>query len=139
MVQVEKKFDAAASSTRRSFFWNVDYVTDEQLQGLKFYKYSSIDKSPLSNYILRHYWEFATTLFPRWMAPNLITLTGFMFVLLNVGFILIYTPDLETQGPGWVYFSFAAGIWLYSTFDNVDGKQARRTGTSSPLGELFDQ
>ncbi|KAJ1328550.1 hypothetical protein BSLG_010282 [Batrachochytrium salamandrivorans] len=30
------------------------------------------------------------------------------------------------------------GIWLYSTFDNVDGKQARRTGSSSPLGELFD-
>jgi phosphatidylglycerophosphate synthase len=22
--------------------------------------------------------------------------------------------------------------------DNVDGKQARRTGTSSPLGELFE-
>jgi len=29
-------------------------------------------------------------------------------------------------------------MWLYSTFDNVDGKQARRTGTSSPLGEIFD-
>lgn len=27
---------------------------------------------------------------------------------------------------------------MYSTMDNVDGKQARRTGTSSPLGELFD-
>ncbi|CAJ0872829.1 17632_t:CDS:2, partial [Entrophospora sp. SA101] len=33
---------------------------------------------------------------------------------------------------------FPLGLWLYSTFDNVDGKQARRTGTSSPLGELFD-
>jgi phosphatidylglycerophosphate synthase len=22
--------------------------------------------------------------------------------------------------------------------DNIDGKQARRTGTSSPLGELFE-
>lgn len=27
---------------------------------------------------------------------------------------------------------------MYSTFDNVDGKQARRTGQSSGLGELFD-
>lgn len=27
---------------------------------------------------------------------------------------------------------------MYQTLDNVDGKQARRTGTSSPLGELFD-
>ena len=26
----------------------------------------------------------------------------------------------------------------YSTLDNIDGKQARRTGTSSPLGELFE-
>jgi ethanolaminephosphotransferase len=27
---------------------------------------------------------------------------------------------------------------MYSTMDNVDGKQARRTGTSSGLGELFE-
>lgn len=27
---------------------------------------------------------------------------------------------------------------MYQSFDNVDGKQARRTGSSSPLGELFD-
>lgn len=27
---------------------------------------------------------------------------------------------------------------MYQTMDNVDGKQARRTGTSSGLGELFD-
>ena len=26
----------------------------------------------------------------------------------------------------------------YSTMDNVDGKQARRTGQSSGLGELFE-
>ena len=27
---------------------------------------------------------------------------------------------------------------FYKTFDAVDGKQARRTNSSSPLGELFD-
>jgi phosphatidylglycerophosphate synthase len=27
---------------------------------------------------------------------------------------------------------------MYQTLDAIDGKQARRTGTSSPLGELFD-
>lgn len=27
---------------------------------------------------------------------------------------------------------------FYITLDNVDGKQARRTGTSSPLGQMFD-
>lgn len=43
-----------------------------------------------------------------------------------------------SQGPSWLYFSFAFGLFMYQTMDNVDGKQARRTGTSSGLGELFD-
>ena len=30
------------------------------------------------------------------------------------------------------------GLFMYQTMDNIDGKQARRTGTSSGLGELFD-
>jgi ethanolaminephosphotransferase len=42
------------------------------------------------------------------------------------------------QAPPWVYYSFGFGLFMYQTFDNVDGKQARRTGTSSGLGELFD-
>ena len=29
-------------------------------------------------------------------------------------------------------------LYRYSTMDNVDGKQARRTGQSSGLGELFE-
>lgn len=35
------------------------------------------------------------------------------------------------------YFSLN-GMILMQTFDAVDGKQARRTNSSSPLGELFD-
>lgn len=70
--------------------------------------------------------------------PNLITLIGLGFMVSNVLLVVYYVPDLGTDAPNWIYFSFAAGLWLYSTFDNVDGKQARRTGTSSPLGELFD-
>jgi ethanolaminephosphotransferase len=29
-------------------------------------------------------------------------------------------------------------LFLYQTLDAIDGKQARRTGSSSPLGQLFD-
>ena len=32
----------------------------------------------------------------------------------------------------------AAGIFIYQTLDAIDGKQARRTNSASPLGELFD-
>ena len=37
-----------------------------------------------------------------------------------------------------MYASFALGLFLYQTFDACDGTQARRTGQSGPLGELFD-
>lgn len=29
-------------------------------------------------------------------------------------------------------------MFIYQSLDAIDGKQARRTGTSTPLGELFD-
>lgn len=109
-----------------------------RLSALRLYKYAAVDKSPLSYYVLTPYWNYATTLFPLWMAPNLITLTGLGFILINVATIEYYMPDLVGPAPAWVYYSLAAGLFLYQTFDNVDGKQARRTGSSSPLGELFD-
>lgn len=62
-------------------------------------------------------------------------------MIINVAFAIFLAPDMgvnEEAGPRWIYYSFAVSLWLYSTFDNVDGKQARRTNSSSPLGELFD-
>jgi ethanolaminephosphotransferase len=57
-----------------------------------------------------------------------------------VGYILvlIYAPHLTEAVPRWVVILDAVLIFLYQTLDNIDGKQARRTGSSSPLGELFD-
>jgi len=40
--------------------------------------------------------------------------------------------------PDWVYILNAFCLFFYQTFDALDGKQARRTLSSSPLGELFD-
>jgi ethanolaminephosphotransferase len=68
----------------------------------------------------------------------MVTLIGFLFVIGNVGLQQIMDPDLTGPKQSWVYFSYAFGVWAYSTMDNIDGKQARRTGTSSGLGELFD-
>ncbi|CAD6576765.1 MAG: hypothetical protein ASARMPREDX12_008000 [Alectoria sarmentosa] len=113
-------------------------VSEEALVHLKSYKYSSVDKSLISHYILRHYWNAFVELLPLWLAPNMVTLLGFFFILTNVICLEIWVPDLVGPGPSWLYYSFAVGLWMYSTMDNVDGKQARRTGQSSGLGELFD-
>lgn len=98
----------------------------------------SVDKSPLSYYVLNPFWTWSAQFMPSWLAPNVITLLGIFAIYLNIACILIYIPDLVGPGPAWLYFSFAAGLFFYQTMDNIDGKQARKTGSSSPLGELFD-
>lgn len=42
------------------------------------------------------------------------------------------------QAPLWAYLLCAIGLFVYQSLDAIDGKQARRTNSSSPLGELFD-
>ncbi|KAI4861811.1 Choline/ethanolaminephosphotransferase [Hypoxylon rubiginosum] len=115
------------------------YVRQDFLPNLKSYKYSSVDHSLTSKYILKpFYTNVVIKCFPMSMAPNLITLTGFMFVVANFFTLLWYNPSLDQDCPPWVYYSWAAGLFLYQTFDAVDGTQARRTRQSGPLGELFD-
>lgn len=41
---------------------------DAYLAPLKSYQYRGVDKSPISYYILRPYWNFVTQLFPLWLA-----------------------------------------------------------------------
>lgn len=77
------------------------------------------------------------------VAPNLMTLLGFMCIIANLATYVYYSGgDLSlsptTAVPSWVFFSFAIGLFTYQSLDAIDGKQARRTGTSSPLGQLFD-
>ena len=98
-----------------------------------------VDHSLLSRYILKPFWwSKVINYFPLSMAPNAITLSGFGFVIANILTMLYYTPNLDQDCPPWVYASWAIGLFLYQTFDAVDGSQARRTGQSGPLGELFD-
>ena len=40
--------------------------------------------------------------------------------------------------PRWVFFWNGIVLLVYQTLDNMDGKQARTTQSSSPLGMLFD-
>ncbi|XP_058081744.1 choline/ethanolaminephosphotransferase 1-like isoform X1 [Magnolia sinica] len=68
----------------------------------------------------------------------MITLTGFIFLLISALLGYIYSPRLDTAPPRWVHVAHGLLLFLYQTFDAVDGKQARRTNSSSPLGELFD-
>ncbi|RKO99268.1 hypothetical protein CXG81DRAFT_14743 [Caulochytrium protostelioides] len=112
--------------------------SEKDIRGLHQYKYSGTDRSLLSTKVLNPYWwTNLVKIFPLWVAPNLITLIGLMFTVVCLGMQLSYAPDLGPV-PAWYYYCYALGLFLYQSFDAIDGKQARRTGTSGPLGELFD-
>jgi len=124
------------------------YLGPQILSGFDAYKYSSKDTSPLSNYVMHPFWNQTVKLCPRWVAPNLLTFVGFMFCFGHFGLLALYDYDFsaatfpENPGqnsiPGFVWVLVALFLFLAHTLDGIDGKQARRTGTSTPLGELFD-
>ncbi|KAK7869581.1 hypothetical protein R5R35_003373 [Gryllus longicercus] len=123
------------------------YLTNEHLAGFENYKYSALDTSPLSIYVMHPFWNKVVLWCPKWIAPNVLTFVGFLFTVFN--FIMFsyydyyfYASSLDHSEippiPRWVWLAAAINIFLAYTLDGVDGKQARRTQTSGPLGELFD-
>lgn len=76
--------------------------------------------------------------FMQWMAPNLVTFIGWIFVILSYAVMLCYDYTFTKIIPSWTFLFAAVSLFLYSTLDAIDGKQARRTKSSSPLGQLFD-
>ena len=113
------------------------FLSIHQLKKLNDYKYKSVG-STILDYVLQPYWNWLVTQMPMWLAPNLITFVG---LILNIatGIILLFNdPDLHSDCPRWPYALFALGLFIYQSLDAIDGKQARRTNSASPLGELFD-
>jgi ethanolaminephosphotransferase len=101
------------------------YLRQHQLPNLKDYRYAGVDLSLVSRYVLKPFYNnFVIKFFPMSMAPNAITLTGLIFVLINFATVLYYNPTLDQDCPPWVYASCAVGLFLYQTFDGVDGIQA---------------
>jgi hypothetical protein len=84
------------------------------------------------------FWNALVQYYPLWLAPNLITLIGLIVNLVTVLILSHYCYTATEEAPWWAYVQAALGLFIYQTLDATDGKQARRTNSSSPLGELFD-
>ena len=72
------------------------------------------------------------------MAPNMVTSLGLFTVLFSFIIITIYDTQFLLDLPWWVYILNGLACWAYHIFDALDGKQARRTKSSSGLGCIFD-
>lgn len=128
--------------------FNYKFLSQEQLKRLDNYKYAAIDTSPLSKYVMHPFWNFVVEFVPLSVPPNILTLAGFSCTLLNA-FLLCYydyyffasSDDMRSLYkpiPSLVWLICAINLFLAHTLDGIDGKQARRTKATGPLGELMD-
>ena len=114
------------------------YISPAGLANLRHYKYHCVDRSLVAYYVGQPFWNWCVTLLPSWMAPNLVTLVGLCCMLLSYAVVAFHLPRCTGILPPWACVLAAVCTFAYQTLDAIDGKQARRTGSSSPLGELFD-
>ncbi|XP_065255327.1 ethanolaminephosphotransferase 1-like [Emys orbicularis] len=124
--------------------WQPQYVTAQQRAGFRRYQYSAVDTNPLSVYVMQPLWNRTVKIVPLWIAPNLLTFSGFLMILINYFLLSFYDWDYTASGaspgivPTWVWLFGACTTFCAYALDSIDGKHARRTQSSSPLGELFD-
>lgn len=123
------------------------YYKQQTLKGFDSYKYRALDTSPLSVYVMHPYWDWVVQFYPRWLAPNLLTFLGFLLVSFNFLLTCHFDWNFYASSPNhkevapipqWVWFVMFVCHFASHTLDGTDGKQAKRTKSSSPLGELFD-
>lgn len=115
------------------------YLTEDGAKRILQYKYSGSDASLLYNYVISPLAQkLVDHVIPKSLAPNAITISGLAVVILTHLIMLWYSPNMEEEAPRWVYASAGIALLVYQILDVADGKQARKTGNSSPLGLLFD-
>ncbi|CAO1334603.1 unnamed protein product [Diamesa hyperborea] len=120
-------------------FYREKILNQEQLRKLSEHKYSVTSNSLLEPY-LQPYWNWLVQKVPLYVAPNCITIVGLIVNIVTTLILMAYnnSQDINYSPPRWPYLVCALGLFVYQSLDAIDGKQARRTNTSSPLGELFD-
>lgn len=112
-------------------------LTTDGLEYIATHKYVSGKYTILDN-LLNPFWQYLTNLLPITLAPNMVTTIGGLHCAVAYALIWYYSPQFDNHVPDWVVFIAGFCSLVYYTLDCMDGKQARRTNSSSPLGQLFD-
>ena len=117
--------DAAAARVRRSAAgaW---YISADGFRAIDAYKYKGGAYSTVDLW-LNPFWLWSANRLPLWMAPNLVTLLGLLWIVASYFVGAHFAPSLREEAPRWTYFFHALAVFMYQTLDAMDGKQARRT------------
>ncbi|WP_428383320.1 CDP-alcohol phosphatidyltransferase family protein [Nevskia ramosa] len=106
-------------------------LTPETLAAVERRMFSGSYKG-VTDFVTKFWWPRPAEVVTRWcshggMSPNQVTLIGFIAVLIS----------FWAFWNGHYLLGLASG-WLMTFLDTVDGKLARVTLTSSPMGNVFD-
>ena len=101
------------------------------------YTYKCVNEALLDP-VLTPFWELLTRMSPLWLHPNTMTLVGSTSLLPGFFLSAYYAWGMVEVSPMWLCLLSVTGVFLWQTLDNMDGRQARRLGLSSPIGDFFD-
>ncbi|XP_078602547.1 choline/ethanolaminephosphotransferase 1-like [Branchiostoma floridae x Branchiostoma japonicum] len=112
-------------------------LSEAQLKRLKEYKFKSEGKSLLEP-VLQDFSGYLLEKTPLWVAPNVISFLGLAALVVATFPLFLYCPTATEEVPWWFYTICIAGLITIQTLDNMDGLQARRAGSGSPVGAVVD-
>ncbi len=115
------------------------YFSLQSLENMSKFQYKATNKSILYSYVTSPLLDILVSYYPPWLAPNLLTVCSF-FVNLFTFFVILFEAGNDYTIPLSRFSCFLQALThlLYIILDNTDGKQARKTGTSTSLGLLLD-
>ena len=114
-------------------------LSKDTLSNMNNFKYKSTDDSIMYNKCMSPCLNYFVNFLPRWLAPNLITIVSLGFNIFAA--IISYNDggfDFSQELKSSTCYVIGICQLLYLLLDNIDGKQARRTGNSTPFGMLMD-
>jgi phosphatidylglycerophosphate synthase len=112
-------------------------LTEQDLENMKNHKYQTTGYTILDNK-MNPFWEKCATFLPYAYSPNMVTVTGLFCQILSIIVIAFYDFTFSKSVPYYIPIFCAVMLFVAQTLDAIDGKHARRTKRSSPLGQLMD-
>ena len=116
-------------------------LNKNQLENIKNFKYVGSNESIVYNNLVSPSLNKVLDLglVPEWIAPNLLTVLSLIFNIIGFLFVLVEAGnDFSHKMSRLTTLVITITHYLYIIFDNLDGKQARKTNTCSSFGMLLD-
>ena len=116
-------------------------LNKNQLENIKNFKYVGTNDSIIYNNLVSPSLNklLDMGLIPEWIAPNLLTVMSLIFNIIGFLCVMIESGnDFSHKLSRFTTLVITITHFLYIFFDNLDGKQARKTKTCSSFGMLLD-